>query len=179
MSGPLSNPFMFKSATATGFYEYQIANSIRGSADDDRTLKFTAGTPTSADTFTMAYWVKRQTTSTDDAANNIFVTGTGGGTYFYISLGLDLFFEGAGGNWSTSYLQTSAAYRDTSAWYHHILVFDSTQSAENDRLKKLINEENIISDEILISKVLLDQQRPYLTGEKKIRRKKLKAKKKK
>ena len=34
--------------------------------------------------------------------------------------------------------------------------------SENDRLKKLINEENIISDEILISKVLLDQQSPYL-----------------
>ena len=130
---------------SAGFYEYQIANSIRGSADDDRTLKFTAGTPTSADTFTMAYWVKRQTTSTDDAANNIFVTGTGGGTYFYISLGLDLFFEGAGGNWSTSYLQTSAAYRDTSAWYHHILVFDSTQSAENDRLKIYVNGERITS----------------------------------
>ena len=145
MSGPLSNPYMFKSATAAGFYEYQIANSIRGSAADDRTLKWTAGTPTSADTFTMAYWVKRQTDSTTDSANNIFVTGTGGGTYFYISLGLDLFFEGAGGNWSTSYLQTSAAYRDTSAWYHHILVFDSTQSTENDRLKVYVNGERITS----------------------------------
>ena len=132
-------------AGAAGFYSYQIANSIRGSADDDRTLKFTAGTPTSADTFTMAYWVKRQTTSTTDSANNIFVTGTGGGTYFYISLGLDLFFEGAGGNWSTSYLQTNAAYRDISAWYHHILVFDSTQSAENDRLKIYVNGERITS----------------------------------
>jgi hypothetical protein len=62
------------SAGGADFYEYQIANSIRGSADDDRTLKFTAGTPTSADTFTMAYWVKRQTDSTTDSANNIFVT---------------------------------------------------------------------------------------------------------
>ena len=34
--------------------------------------------------------------------------------------------------------------------------------SENDRLKKLINEEKINSDEILISKVLLDQQSPYL-----------------
>ena len=127
------------------FYTYQIANSIRGSAADNRTLKRTAGTPTSRDTFTLAYWVKRHNDSTTDSANNIFVTGTGGGTYFYISLGADLFFEGAGGNWSTSYLQTSAAYRDTSAWYHHILVFDSTQSAENDRLKLYVNGERITS----------------------------------
>jgi len=123
----------------TNFYSYQIANSIRGSAADDRTLKFTAGTPTSADTFTMSYWVKRQTTSTDDAANVTFVAGTGGGTYFYISLGLDLFLEGGGGNWGSSYLQTNAAYRDTSAWYHHILVFDSTQGSANNRLKVYVN----------------------------------------
>ena len=147
--GVFQNNLMGAAAAAasasTDFYSYQIANSIRGSAAADTTLKFTAGTPTSSDTFTMAYWVKRHNDSTDDAANNIFVTGTGGGTYFYISLGLDLFFEGAGGNWSTSYLQTSAAYRDTSAWYHHILVFDSTQSAENDRLKIYVNGERITS----------------------------------
>ena len=133
------------SAGGGDFYSYQIANSIRGSAADDRTLQWTAGTPTSADTFTMSYWVKRQTTSTTDSANNIFVTGTSGGAYFYISFGADLAFEGAGGNWSTSYLNTNAAYRDTSAWYHHILVFDSTESAENDRLKIYINGERITS----------------------------------
>ena len=147
--GVFQNNLMGAAAAAasasTDFYSYQIANSIRGSAAADTTLKFTAGTPTSSDTFTMAYWVKRHNDSTDDAANNIFVTGTGGGTYLYISLGLDLFLEGAGGNWSTSYLQTSAAYRDTSAWYHHILVFDSTQSAENDRLKIYVNGERITS----------------------------------
>ena len=147
--GVFQNNLMGAAAAAasasTDFYSYQIANSIRGSAAADTTLKFTAGTPTSSDTFTMAYWVKRQTNSTDDAANNIFVTGTGGGTYLYISLGLDLFLEGAGGNWSTSYLQTNAAYRDISAWYHHILVFDSTQSAENDRLKIYVNGERITS----------------------------------
>ena len=147
--GVFQNNLMGAAAAAasasTDFYSYQIANSIRGSAAADTTLKFTAGTPTSSDTFTMAYWVKRHNDSTDDAANNIFVTGTGGGTYLYISLGLDLFLEGAGGNWSTSYLQTNAAYRDISAWYHHILVFDSTQSAENDRLKIYVNGERITS----------------------------------
>ena len=70
MSGPLSNPYMFKSATATGFYEYQIANSIRGSAGDDRTLKFTAGTPTSTTKMTMSFWVKRHTPNSTDAGAN-------------------------------------------------------------------------------------------------------------
>ena len=56
MAGPLQNPFMFKSAAAAGgFYSHQIANSLRNSAAQDGTLKWTAGTPTSSDTFTMSY----------------------------------------------------------------------------------------------------------------------------
>ena len=46
MSGPLSNPYMFKSAAgATGFYSHQIANSVRISNSGNRTLKITPGTP--------------------------------------------------------------------------------------------------------------------------------------
>lgn len=46
------------SAGATGFYSYQIANSIRGSAAADTTLKFTAGTPTSTTKMTMSFGLK-------------------------------------------------------------------------------------------------------------------------
>ena len=74
--GVFQNNLMGAAAAAasasTDFYSYQIANSIRGSAAADTTLKFTAGTPTSSDTFTMAYWVKRHNDSTDDAANKLF-----------------------------------------------------------------------------------------------------------
>ena len=34
--------------------------------------------------------------------------------------------------------------------------------SENERLKKLIDESNIYSKEFMLSKVLLDQQSPYL-----------------
>ena len=43
-----------------------------------------------------------------------------------------------------------------------LLYENKFYKSQNERLKKLINEENINSDEILISKVLLDQQSPYL-----------------
>ena len=43
-----------------------------------------------------------------------------------------------------------------------LLYENKFYKSQNKRLKKLINEENINSDEILISKVLLDQQSPYL-----------------
>ena len=88
--GVFQNNLMGAAAAAasasTDFYSYQIANSLRGSAAGDTTLKFTAGTPTSTTKMTMSFWVKRHTPdSTDAGANNVFTTGTGGGNYFYIA----------------------------------------------------------------------------------------------
>ena len=42
----LQNSNAISAPADTGFYPYQIANSIRGSAAGDTTLKWTAGTPT-------------------------------------------------------------------------------------------------------------------------------------
>ncbi len=44
-----------------------------------------------------------------------------------------------------------------------VLLYENKYyKSENERLKKLINEKNIYSKEYLLSKVLLDQQSPYL-----------------
>ena len=107
--GVFQNNLMGAAAAAasasTDFYSYQIANSLRGSAAGDTTLKFTAGTPTSTTKMTMSFWVKRHTPdSTDAGANNVFTTGTGGGTYFYIAYNATLTMENTGGNQGTGYL---------------------------------------------------------------------------
>ena len=60
MSGPLSNPFMFKSAAGgADFYDYQIANSYRSMTG----VGYFSRTPSSAGnrkTYTISFWVKRQ-----------------------------------------------------------------------------------------------------------------------
>ncbi len=156
MSGPLSNPFMFKSATATGFYEYQIANSIRGSAAGDTTLKWTAGTPSSTDIMTMSFWVKRHTPdSTDAGANNVFTTGTGGGNYFYIAYNATLTMENTGGNQGTGYLLTEEKYRDPAAWYHVILRIDTSQSTQFDRIRVYVNGQQLGVDEAWRNQVMI------------------------
>ena len=127
------------SAGGGDFYEHQIANSIRGSAAGNTTLKWTAGTPTSRDTFTLSYWVKRYTDDTDGAANNIFVAGTGGATYFIIGFSAnDFWVEGAGGNYSNSWLITDRKARDTSAWYHIVWQRD-----DNGNTVLYVNKSNI------------------------------------
>ena len=127
------------------FYEYQIANSIRNSAAQDGTLKITAGTPTSRQKFTFSYWVKRYDDSDSSSDNVIFTTGTGGGAYLFWSFAsCDFQMEGTGGGW-TGYQKSDAKYRDASAWYHHVITFDSTQSTQADRIKIYVNGERITS----------------------------------
>jgi len=133
----------------TNFYSYQIANSIRGSASQNGTLQFTAGTPTSSTTMTMSYWVKRYTTSTDGGANNIFVTGTGGGAYIIMGFSSNAWqFQPYGGSWGTGggiTMNVSGLSRDTSAWYHQVLRIDTTESTQGDRVRLYQNGERITS----------------------------------
>ena len=129
------------------FYTHQIASSLRNSAAQDGTLKWTAGTPTSSDTFTMSYWVKRYNTSNGGPDNMVFTTGSGGGYLFwgFQGSGGDFSLQPSGGNWSGTEMVPNAGYRDTSAWYHHVLTFDSTNATQADRLKIYVNGERITS----------------------------------
>jgi len=133
------------SAGGAGFYTHQIANSVRNSSAQNGTLKRTAGTPTSSTTFTLSYWVKRYHISApfEGSDYNIFVAGTAGLSYVILGFrsGADLTFEGSGGNYTNGSLISSALYRDTSAWYHHVLTFDSTDSTQADRIKRYVNGE--------------------------------------
>ncbi len=137
------------SAGGGDFYTHQIANSIRNSAAQNGTLQFTAGTPTSSTTFTMSYWVKRYTNTTDGDDTNIFVTGTGGGAYAFMAFGGNTWqFQPYGGSWGTGggiTMNPTALYRDTSAWYHHVIIWDTTQSTQADRVKMYVNGERITS----------------------------------
>ena len=134
------------SAGGGGFYTHQIANSLRNSAAQDGNLTFTAGTPTSSTTFTMSYWVKRYNTSGGGSDNLVFTTGTGGGTYLFWGFqATDFNLQPAGGNWAGGSMNSDAMYRDTSAWYHQVLTFDSTNSTQADRLKVYVNGERITS----------------------------------
>ena len=153
------------SAGGGGFYSHQIAHSLRNSAAQNGTLKRTAGTPTSRNKFTMSYWVKKYNTSGGSSDNLVFTSGTGGGSYMFWGFSTAYFdLQTTGGNWSTGYLKSTAMYRDTSAWYHHVLTFDSTQSTQADRLKIYVNGERITSfiDESVTSGIGASEDFSYI-----------------
>jgi hypothetical protein len=166
--GLLSNQMRAGAAGAAGgggaFYDYQIASSIRNSAAQDGTLKFTAGTPTSRKKFTISYWVKRYDASDSSSDNVIFTSGTGGGSYLFWSFAeSDFQLEATGGGW-TGYQKSDAKYRDVSAYYHHVITFDSTQSTQADRIKIYVNGELITSWSLtsLVGSVSLNEDFSYI-----------------
>jgi len=100
------------------------------------TRTISTNNPTGRKTMTLSVWLKRATAS---ASNVIFATGTGSERDMIL-------FETDGkiqfSRYDGSYiyqLKTNRQFRDTSAWYHFVFVYDSTQSTSSDRLKIYVN----------------------------------------
>ena len=140
----LQNSNAISAPADTGFYDYQIANSVRMSKSAGSTLKITAGTPTSADTFTYSWWWKRYSV-TDTSTNStlVFCAGTGGGTYVFFTFTngstMQANFNFTGGGYGDTRLTTNMLFRDTASWYHCVLRCDSTQASSSDRVRLYVN----------------------------------------
>jgi hypothetical protein len=99
---------------------------------------FLSRTPASAGnqkTWTWSGWVKRGTLTTDQVIFGV------GNTYIRwhngAADGIWLNFRGAGG--TNYFFQTTASYRDPSAWYHIVLATDTTQTIAANRVKLYVN----------------------------------------
>ena len=117
-----------------------IEKSLRFNDGDSPELRRTFGTNTSNTTKTFSCWMKRGTLGT---AQNIMSTTISGSIEGRLRINSDdtLQFEDrdASGGTSDGRRQTTQVLRDTSSWYHIMLVLDSTESNEADRAKIYIN----------------------------------------
>jgi hypothetical protein len=120
---------------------YEVERSFRFNDDDSTYLARTPSSASNRKTWSLSLWFKRGNLG---MAQNIFcTTGSDNSTFFdariqtdnTITLGL-----------YTSYLlQTNQVFRDPSAWYHMVVVLDSTQATASNRLKWYINGNQITS----------------------------------
>ena len=131
MSGPFgSSQFMY----ATG--ALAEGQSLRFEDGDSPYLSWTPASAGNRKTWTWSGWVKRgnltsyqrifQTTSTYSDSLILYNNDT-------------LVFWGSDA--STWILQTSAVFRDPSAWYHIVVSVDTTQATASDRMKIYVNNE--------------------------------------
>jgi len=125
----------FGSGATTSFYPTSIDQSLRFEDGDSAYL---SRTPAQGDQteWTWSAWVKRGNLSAD-ALGVMFHAGTVSGTavtsFRFISTDKIRFYNDG------AYFDTDAVFRDTSAWYHIVLAFDSDDATTTDRAKVYVN----------------------------------------
>ena len=129
---------------------YKIERSLRFNSADSPSLVRQVSTKGNTKQFTWAGWVKRG--KLGGAARNLFSgsTGTDQGAYLCFpdnasnALGAadSIVFKADGSGGGGGSVGTVAVFRDPSAWYHVILVVDTTQATATNRVKIWVNGVN-------------------------------------
>ena len=126
------------------FYTHQIANSCRFIASANSHMYRTQGTPTNVDKCTISVWLKRS----ELGAFQRGFTGSGSasaGDYTQINFGGDggtadeFYYLQNENSPVTVRLESTALYRDPSAWMHLVIAQDSTQGTDSNRNKIYFN----------------------------------------
>jgi hypothetical protein len=138
MSGPFgSSQWMYASG---GFYGFDIESSLRFNDDDNAYLSWTPDSAGNRKTWTFSCWAKR--CLIDNSNREIFGTAAEGDKLGFSDSRIFWFNNGS----SSSYLSTTALFRDPSAWYHIVLAFDTTQATASNRVKLYVNSEQVAFD---------------------------------
>jgi hypothetical protein len=123
------------------FYPKTIEQSLRFNDDDSAYLSWTPSYTGDLKTWTLSFWVKRSTISTNQT---LFGTGTGlsgGGVAIWFNPSNEFSVYNLRNDYGE--VKTTALYRDPSAWYHFVVTVDSTETTTEDRVKIYVNGEQI------------------------------------
>lgn len=148
MSGPFGSSQWMYSSGAASFYGTEIDGSLRFNASDSAYL---SRTPSAGNrqTWTWSAWAKLgDFDNWPQSTAYIFSVATGADntSHFYLhqrDTG-QLRISGYSVNWR----ETTARYRDHSAWYHIVLACDSTQATAQNRIRLYINGEEVTAWDI-------------------------------
>ena len=131
-------------ASAAG--EYEIEQSLRFNDDDGSYLSRTPSVAGNRKTWTWSGWVKRGNLSGSETplfhANS---NSTAENDFIQFESDNTLHFRIKNSNSVVAELRTSQLFRDSSAWYHVVLQWDSTQGTNTNRIKLYVNGEQITS----------------------------------
>ena len=118
---------------------YDVDNSCRFNSGDSAYMHKALGTPTSTKIGTLSTWFKRAKL---DQEMNLLGAETDTNSRGYLQLddgtnGILRFWWEEGG--TVTNLITNRLFRDTSAWYHVVVAYDTSQSTASNRVKIYIN----------------------------------------
>ena len=117
--------------------DYEVARSLRINDGDSPSLSRTPSSAGNQRIFTVSAWVKR---TSFGSGHTIFSVGPGGGNLFALYFPSEQFSitELDGGSQHLE-KNSSALFRDVTAWYHVMGAIDTTQSTAEDRIIAYIN----------------------------------------
>ena len=123
----------------TGFYPYTVDNSCRFDDNDSAQLGRTPSSAGNRKTWTYSVWIKRSTLATRQILfGSCPSTASNNNTWLTCEIDETTNVVRIAG-WNTTWKRTNAVFRDTSAWYHLVFVFDTTQGTGSDRSAIYIN----------------------------------------
>jgi hypothetical protein len=126
---------------------YTVKNSLRFNSGSTDYLNRTPATTTNQKTFTYSGWYKK---SVNSAVTNIIEAGYGNSArYTLVQITSSDTIRFLSANYTTSAttsnseIITTQVFRDPSAWYHIMLVVDTTQATASNRVKIYVNGSQI------------------------------------
>tara|TARA_R110000796_G_scaffold22768_1_gene65650 strand:+ start:1462 stop:2826 length:1365 start_codon:yes stop_codon:yes gene_type:complete len=131
-----------------GATTFDVSNSVRFDSNSSEYLNQTFGTATNRKKFTLSLWIKRsELYAVSSETKYIMSGGTNASTnmnefFFRIDT---LYFNGFESSVEKFGLKTNAVFRDTSAWYHTVIAYDSTQGTASNRIKLYVNGVQVTS----------------------------------
>jgi hypothetical protein len=117
---------------------YTIARSVRLRKSASGYLNRNPASNGTRTTWTYSTWVKRGQLGAgaiihaQDAGNTV-------SSEFNFASDDTIYFREYGGSSYTGYLQTTQVFRDPSAWYHLVLVWDSNNGTSGDKIRLYVN----------------------------------------
>jgi hypothetical protein len=116
---------------------YDIDNSCKFEAIESESLIRTPSSATNRRTFTISFWIKLNEIKANNVPLEVFQNGS---NFFLLNFGSDGKFTIYNVIGGTDYGKvTERVFRDTSAWYHFAIIFDTTDSTATDRFKLYVN----------------------------------------
>ena len=102
------------------------------------TLTHTFSTPTLGTKSTISMWIKRSDIGSDGSIFSTYTDSNNIADIRFNSVDKFSFYENIGGS-QQYYVATNRLFRDSSAFYHLVCQFDTTQSTAADRIKLWVN----------------------------------------
>ena len=137
--GSVNPLFLGAAGQATGGGGYQISRSVRFNSSDSAYLSKNLSTG-STTAWSFSVWVKKSLVTTSTDYRGIFTARSAANNYAYLDFSDNgIRFANRPPSGTIAVLQTTPVFRDPSAWFHVLFVYDSANATSTDTLRLYVN----------------------------------------